>query len=75
MIAMETHRVADNKTAQDLSRVSLIWLERFFILLFVTLAIRYLFRWWALIPGTLAELVLVRSINTARVAGRIDEAR
>ena len=72
---METHRVMDNNIAHDLRRASLIWLERFFILLFVSLAVWYLFGWWALIPGTLAVLVLVRSVNTHRVAARLDEAR
>ena len=59
-------------TANDLRRISLKWIERFFILLFVTLAVWYLLGWWALLP---AALVLVRSINTARVAGRLDDAR
>ena len=72
---METHRVTDDTTAHDLRRASLKWLERFFILLFATLAVWYLFRWWALIPGTFAVLVLVRSINAARVAKLLDEAR
>jgi hypothetical protein len=65
----------DNNIAHDLRRASLKWLERFFILLFVTLAVWYLSGWWALIPGVLTALVLVRSVNTYRVAGRLDEAR
>ena len=62
----------DNNIAHDLRRASLKWLERFFILLLVALAVWYLFRWWALVPGVLALLVLVRSINTYRVAGQLD---
>ena len=65
----------DNNIAHDLRHTSLKWLERFFILLFVTLAVWYLFRWWELVPGTFAALVLVRSINTYLVAGQIDETR
>ena len=72
---MDTHSDTRDTTANDLRRASLKWLERFFILLFVTLAVCYMFRWWALIPGTLAALVLVRSVNTYRVAGKLDEAR
>ena len=72
---MEPHRVMDNNIAHDLRRVSLEWLERFFILLFVTLAVWYLFGWWALVPGALGALVLVRSINTYRMAGKLDEPR
>jgi hypothetical protein len=68
---METHRVADDTTAHDLRRATLKWLERFFILLFVNLAVWYRFRWWALIPGVLAVLLLVRSINTALVADQL----
>jgi hypothetical protein len=59
-------------TAHDLRRVSLKWLEYFFLLLFVTLAVWYLLDWWALIPGTVATLVLVRCINTYRLAGLLD---
>ena len=62
-------------TANDLRRASLRWLERFFILLFVTLAVWYLIGWWALVPGALGALVLVRSSNTYRVAGKLDEPR
>ena len=62
-------------TANELRHASLKWLERFFILLFVTLAVWYLFGWWALIPGVLAALVLVRYINTYRVAGQLDDVR
>ena len=62
----------DNNIAHDLRRACIKWLERFLILLFVTLAVWYLFRWWVLVPGTLAAVFLVRSINTARVAGKID---
>jgi hypothetical protein len=60
-------------TTHDLRRVSLKWLERFFFLLFVTLAVWYLFRWWALIPGLFAVLILVRSINTSRMANLLDK--
>ena len=60
-------------TADDLRRVSLKWLVRFFFLLFVTLAAWYLFRWWSLIPGIAAVLILVRSINTSRVANLLDK--
>ena len=73
MIDMETHIVTDDTTAHDLRRASLKWLERFFFLLFVTLAVAYLFRWWALIPGIIAVLILVRSINTSRVANLLDK--
>ena len=69
---MHTQRDAHDTTAQDLRRTSLKWLGRFFVLLFVTLAVWYLFGWWALVPGTLAALVLVRSVNTYRVAGQLD---
>jgi hypothetical protein len=69
---METHRVIDNDIAHDLRRTSLKWLERFFILLFVTLAVWYLFKWWALIPGIIITLLLLRSINTYRMAGKLD---
>ena len=72
---MHTHRDIYDTTAQDLRCASLKWLERFFISLFVTLAVWYLFGWWALIPGVLAALVLVRSINTYRVAGQLDDVR
>ena len=60
-------------TADDLRRASLRWLERFFILLFVTLAVWYLLGRWALIPGTVAVAILVRSINTYRVANLLDK--
>lgn len=33
---------------------------------------RYLFRWWALIPGSIAALILVRSINASRMADMPD---
>ena len=62
----------DNNIAHDLRRASLKWLERFFILLFVTLAVWYLFGWWALIPGIVAVFILVRSVNTFRVANLLD---
>ena len=62
-------------TANELRRASIKWLERFFILLFVTLAVWYLFRWWAILPGVIAAAILVRSINTYRVAGQLDEPR
>ena len=60
-------------TATELRRASLKWLERFFMLLFVTLAVWYLFRWWAMIPGIVAVLILVRSINTFRMAKLLDK--
>lgn len=72
MIDMETHRLTDGPTAHDLRRASLKWLEIFFFLLFVTLAGWYLFRWWALIPGLFAMLILVRSVNTFRMANLLD---
>lgn len=55
--------------------VSLKWLERHFLLLFVTLAVWSLFRRWALIPGIFTMLILMRSINTSRVANLLDEHR
>ena len=64
-----------DNTAQDLRRVSLKWLMRFFFLVFVTLAVWCLFRWWSLIPGIITMLVLVRSINTARMAKLLDGNR
>ena len=73
MIDMETHGVTDDTTADDLRRASLKWLEIFFFLLFVTLAVWYLFRWWALIPGIVSALILVRSINTSRMANLLDK--
>jgi hypothetical protein len=73
MIAMETHRVMDNNIAHDLRRASLKWLERFFLLLFMTLTLWYLFRWWALISGIFAMVILVRSINTSRMANLLDK--
>ena len=72
---MDARKETDDNTAHDLRRASLKWLERLFLLLFVTLAVWYLFKWWALIPGIIAILLLVRSINTARVADQLDETR
>ena len=69
---MHIHRDTHDTTAHDLRRASLKWLGRFFVLLFVTPAVWYLFGWWALIPGTLVLVVPVRSVNTYRVAGRLD---
>ncbi len=70
---MDTHRLRDNNIAHELRRASLKWLERFFILFFVTLTFWYLFRWWSVIPGIFAVLILVRSINTARMANLLDK--
>ena len=59
--------------AHDFRRVSLKWLERFFFLLFVTLAAWYPFRWWTLTPGIFGMVILVRSINTSRMANLLDK--
>lgn len=72
---MPIHKDMHDNTAHDLRHTSLKWLERFFLLIFVTLAVWYLFRWWALIPGIIAVLILVRSINMARVANLLDKNR
>ena len=72
---MITPSDTQDTTAHDLRRASLKWLEWFFFLLFITLAVWYLLRWWALFPGILAALILVRSINTNRVANLLDKRR
>ena len=63
---------SQDTTAHDLRRASLRWLEWFFFLLFITLAVWQLFRWWAILPWVIAGLILVRSINTNRVANLLD---
>ena len=69
-----TQETSDS-TTRDLRIASLRWLEWFFLLLFVTLAVWQLFGLWALIPGVVALLLLVRSINTSRVANLLDRQR
>jgi hypothetical protein len=72
---MNTPSSPEDTTAHDLRRASLKWLEWFFFLLFITLATWYLFRWWAVLPGVIAGLILVRSINANRVANLLDGRR
>ena len=72
---MDTPEATDDTTAYDLRRASLKWLEIFFLLLFVSLAVWYLSGWWALIPGIITVLILVRSINTSRMANLLDKHR
>jgi hypothetical protein len=73
LLSFSSSNTMNQQIAYNLRRTSLKWLEYFFMLLFVTLAVWYLFRWWAAIPGTFAALVLVRSINTSRVATLIEK--